>query len=91
MIGLVHIDIREAPDHPIMMPRRYAKVDDLAVGKSFQRSGIGRSLMARAHQRALEQGVREVELNVWEFNRGAIALYEQLGYTTAARRMWITL
>ena len=91
VIGLVHIDIREAPDHPIMTPRRYAKVDDLVVGKSFRRSGIGQSLMAGAHQWALEQGAREVELNVWEFNHGAIALYEKLGYTTAARRMWITL
>ena len=91
VIGLVHIDIREAPDHPIMTPRRYAKVDDLVVGKSFRRSGIGRSLMARAHQWACERGVHQVELNVWEFNQSAIVLYEKLGYTTAARRMWITL
>jgi len=89
--GFVQIDLREAPDRPIMTPRRYAKVDSLVVGKSFRRSGIGRSLMTRAHQWALERGIHEIELNVWEFNRGAIALYEKLGYTTAARRMWITL
>ena len=91
VVGLVQVDIREAPDHPIMMPRRYAKVDSLVVGKEFQRSGIGQSLMKRAHEWAGERGVHEVELNVWEFNQGAIALYEKLGYKTAARRMWTTL
>jgi len=91
VIGLVHVDIREAPDHPIMTPRRYAKVDDLVVGKEFRRFGIGQSLMKRAHQWACERGVHEVELNVWEFNQSAIALYEKLGYKAAVRRMWTTL
>jgi len=91
VVGLVHVDIREAPDHSIMTPRRYAKVDDLVVEKEFQRFGIGQSLMKKAHQWACERGVHEVELNVWEFNQGAIALYEKLGYKTAARRMWATL
>ena len=91
VMGLVQVDLREAPDHPIMTPRRYAKVDSLIVGKEFRRSGIGQSLMKRVHQWACERGVHEVELNVWEFNQGAIALYEKLGYKTAARRMWTTL
>ncbi len=91
VMGLVHVDIREAPDHPIMTPRRYAKVDDLVVGKDFRRFGIGQSLMNTVHQWARERGVHEIELNVWEFNQGAIALYEKLGYKTAARRMWTTL
>ena len=91
VMGLVQVDIREAPDHPIMMPRRYAKVDDLVVGKEFQRSGIGQSLMRRVHQWTCERGVHEVELNVWEFNQSAIVFYEKLGYKTAARRMWTTL
>ena len=91
VMGLVQVDIREAPDHPIMTPRRYAKVDSLIVGKEYRRSGIGQSLMKRVHQWAYERGVHEVELNVWEFNQGAIALYEKFGYKTAARRMWTTL
>jgi ribosomal protein S18 acetylase RimI-like enzyme len=91
VIGFIQVDIREAPVHPIMTPRRYAKVDSLVVGKDFRRSGIGQSLMKRVHQWACERGVHEVELNVWEFNQGAIALYEKLGYKTAVRRMWTTL
>jgi len=37
------------------------------------------------------QGVKEVELNVWEFNQDAISFYEKLGYTTVSRKMWRSL
>ena len=87
LIGLVHILLREAPDIPIMVPRRYAVIDSLAVKEGSRRSGIGRALMERAHQWARDQGAIQVELNVWEFNEGAIAFYEKLGYSTASRKM----
>jgi ribosomal protein S18 acetylase RimI-like enzyme len=29
----------------------------------------------------------DIELNVWEFNRGAMAFYRQLGYRTTSRKM----
>ena len=87
IIGLVHILLREAPDIPIMVPRRYAVIDSLAVKEGSRRSGIGRALMERAHQWARDQGAIQVELNVWEFNEGAIAFYEKLGYSTASRKM----
>lgn len=91
IIGLVHILLRETPDISVMVPRRYAVIDNLVVAKRFRRSGVGQLLMQKAHQWAVSRGVVEVELNVWEFNQGAIAFYEKLGYTTASRRMWKSL
>lgn len=38
---------------------------------------------------ALGKNVNEIELNVWEFNRGAF--YERVGYETMSRRMRIML
>jgi ribosomal protein S18 acetylase RimI-like enzyme len=32
-------------------------------------------------------GLTQIELIVWEFNKGAIAFYEQLGCETAYRQM----
>lgn len=87
IIGFVHICLREPPDIPIMVPRHYASINDLAVRRRFRRSGIGRSLIERAHQWARDKGVTQVELTVWEFNKEAIAFYEKLGYKTASRRM----
>lgn len=88
LLGLVDVRIQATPHIPVFIPRRYAMVDTIVVRRAYQRSGVGRMLMARAEQWAQAQGVDEIDLNVWEFNAGAVAFYEGLGYTTAMRRMW---
>ena len=87
IIGLVYLSQDEAPDQPILMPRRYVSIHTLAVRKGCRHVGVGRALMERAHRWAHDQGVSEIELNVWEFNKMAIQFYEQLGYATASRKM----
>jgi len=72
IIGLVHILVREAPDIPVMVPRRYAVIDDLIVRRNFRRFGVGRALLERAHRWAADKQATQVELNVWEFNQTAI-------------------
>jgi len=91
IVGVLHITIMETPDWPILVPRRYGLIHDLVVRQDYQRLGIGRLLMEKAHGWAMEKGVTQVELTVWEFNEGAIAFYEELGYSTASRRMSIRL
>ncbi|MBC7083150.1 MAG: GNAT family N-acetyltransferase [Firmicutes bacterium] len=86
-VGLVHASIGYAPDLPIVVPRRYVMIHDLVVGKDFRRAGIGRALVERVHEWALARDVAEVELNVWEFNKPALALYKEMGYETVRRRM----
>jgi len=85
--GFIYALIREAPAYPLLVPRRYAVVDTLVVRPAFQRMGAGRELMNRAEEWATSQGVGEVELNVYEFNQGAQALYNHLGYITYSRKM----
>jgi ribosomal protein S18 acetylase RimI-like enzyme len=91
IVGVLHIAIEETPDLPILVPRRYGKIHDLVVRQDYRRLGIGRSLMKKANRWAMEKGVTQVELTVWEFNEGAIAFYEELGYSTASRKMCIRL
>ena len=85
--GFVTVVVRETPDNPVLVSRRYAVVDTLAVRPAFHRTGVGRALMQRAEEWAASQGVNVVELNVHEFNQGAQAFYQRLGYTTLTRRM----
>jgi len=87
IVGEVNVAIRETRDIPILVPRRYAVVDTLIVLQAHRRAGIGRTLMERAQRWALARGAAEVELNVWEFNVGALAFYEALGYRTTRRTM----
>lgn len=85
--GYLNILVTEAKDIPVMVPRRYAVVDQITVDARYRRLGIGRALMEQAERWALEIGAASVELNVYEFNQEAIEFYRALGYKTASRRM----
>ena len=85
IVGLVKVNIREALDYSIMVPRRYAEISSLVVKESVRRLGVGRALMEEAHRWARDKGVNQVELTVWEFNQGARIFYEPLGYSVSTR------
>lgn len=91
ILGAVHAEVRRTPDLPSVIPRRYVRIAMLVVRARFRRLGVGRALLERVHRWALEQGIAQVELLVWEFNQEAIAFYEKLGYETASRLMWKSL
>jgi GNAT superfamily N-acetyltransferase len=88
VLGYVHLALREAENVPVLRPRRYVKIRDLAVAGKYQKSGVGSALMKAAERWASERGIDTIELNVWEFNRGASAFYQKLGYVTSSRYMW---
>lgn len=90
-VAFVRVTAREAPDLPLFVPRRYAMVHELVVHQDWQRRGLGRLLMERAHDWARERQIEQVELTVYEFNAGALALYESLGYAAVSRRLWRSL
>ena len=87
LVGFVVVLLEQAADIPILAPRSYAVVDNLVVDDGMRRRGVGRALMERAESWACKQGATQVELGVYEFNQGAQAMYEALGYEVARRRM----
>jgi GNAT superfamily N-acetyltransferase len=89
LVGLAQVAERAVPEFSCVVPRRYAQVESLVVKASHWRQGIGRSLMEEARRWAAGRGLPRVELGVWEFNQGAIAFYEELGYKVAYRKMWL--
>ncbi len=86
-VGFVNVILRESLSLEILAPRQFAVVDSLGVKASHRRSGIGGELMSCAEQWARLQGASSIELNVFEFNRGAIAFYQRLGYTDLSRKL----
>ena len=91
VIGLVHVNIRESPDIPVLVKRRYAYVSDIIVTEQYRGSSIGRELMDTVEQWALGKGINQVELNVWDFNEPALAFYCKLGYSVSRKNMWKTI
>ncbi|HUM26376.1 MAG TPA: GNAT family N-acetyltransferase [Anaerolineales bacterium] len=87
LAGFVHVLVRDTPVFSIVIPRRYAIVDGIAVKSEFQKHGIGKMLMDKAQEWAETKDAEFMELNVYEFNRNAISFYEGLGYQSSSRKM----
>ncbi len=62
-------------------------IDDICVLKSHQGNGIGRRLFECCKEKAQEKKCKIIELGVWEFNKNAIAFYENCGMTVQVRGM----
>ena len=86
-IGLLLMQLRATPDGDILVPRRYLYVHEIAVLEGYRRRGVGRALMAAAQAIAADQGVQQVELDVWQANAEAKAFYRSLGFETVLCRM----
>ena len=91
VVGLAWVVVRQGPDGPSLVPRRFALVDALGVLEPHRSRGVGRLLMHAAEAWARGKGLAEIELSVAGFNERAIAFYERLGYATMMRRMRRTL
>jgi len=87
LAGYITMTISEAPASPLLTPRTFAKIRNIAVGAAWRRRGIGRALVDRAMRWAGERGVRDFELDVYEFNSGAVAFYESLGFSPLRKTM----
>ncbi len=60
---------------------------DFEVREDLRRKGYGRAIMQTSEQVCRELGVVSIGLNVFGFNLGARALYEQMGYEVTAIKM----
>jgi GNAT superfamily N-acetyltransferase len=80
LAGYAHLETREDPAVPELVPRRWANVVEMAVDPSLRRQGAGRQLMERARDWARGQGCSELRLSVLEFNQSARDFYLRQGY-----------
>ena len=87
IIGAVALIEKSVSATPIRRARKYVEIDSVAVKPSAQRRGIGRALIAAATDWARERSMTDLELNVYEFNEAAAALYRSMGFSTFMRRM----
>ena len=56
-------------------------LDNIYVLPGHRRGGIAAKLFAEVEAWARDQGAVRLELHTWDFNKGAIAMYEQMGMT----------
>ena len=86
-VGHLHVFIRKQLAVPPIKERQLAHIESIVIVKAFQHQGIGRTLLRKAEEWAIQKGMTEIELGVFEFNVRAISIYEKLGYETISRKM----
>ena len=75
------------PENPFMKERDFLDIDEFCVDEACRRQGVATALMAYIRSFAKERGFRRIELNMWEFNKNALAFYEAAGFRTFRRYM----
>lgn len=79
------------PETPYMKERRYIEVDEFGVAAAHRRCGAGRAMFEEILRIAKERGFDRIDLNMWEFNEGALKFYESVGLKTYRRYMECTV
>lgn len=85
--GFACVTMRTRPESPFFNERRFYDVEEFGVDEAFRRQGVGTELFAFIRKDAKKRGFDRVELNMWEFNEGALAFYEAVGFKTYRRYM----
>ena len=75
------------PENPFQYERDFLDIDEFGVDEAFRRQGVATAMIAYIRQFALKKGFQRIELNMWEFNQGALAFYEAAGFSTYRRYM----
>ncbi len=91
VVGYVFLNIKDAPAYNYLILRRVAEISDIAVLRAYNNKGVGHQLFAASTEWAKARGATSLELQVWEFNKNAIAFYERLGMVPINRTMLLSL
>ncbi len=83
--GFVRVVATRTPEGHSLLPRSFARVDELAVALNARREGIGKLLLEAAEGWAREQQLPAMEVTVWAFNEAASQLYEKQGFGVLRR------
>lgn len=87
-LGYVVLRVVRREENPFMYVWRYLYIDQICVQPEHQGRGVGKALMARSEQTALEKGLDFVGLDSWEFNIEAHQFFRSQGYQIYNLRMW---
>lgn len=91
VLGYVFCMIVKTKDHAVFKDIRSLYIDDFCIDTSLRGQHIGKKLFEAVKNYAYEIGVYNIDLNVWEFNAGAIEFYQKCGFATQSRRMELIL
>lgn len=85
--GFAVLEVVDRPESPYSLARSFLRVVEFGVDKACRRQGIGTQMFDYIKQIAAERDLGTIELDMWEFNDGALKFYESVGFKTYRRYM----
>lgn len=85
--GFAVVEYIEKPQSPFYNSRKFYHVEEFGVDENVRRKGVATALIAFMKEDALRRGYKKIELDMWEFNDGALSFYEKVGFRTYRRFM----
>lgn len=89
--GLASVEYIDHLGNAYNVPRKRYHVEEFGVDPAYHRRGVGSALIQFLKMDAKAGGYPKIELDMWEFNAGALAFYEDVGFTTYRRYMELNL
>ena len=66
---------------------KYGYIDAIYVKEEERGKGMGRELLKMAEEFLASQGIKWVELDIYERNVQSVGFYEKMGFKILSRRM----
>ncbi|MFV9831374.1 GNAT family N-acetyltransferase [Bacillus stercoris] len=79
--GYVKVNIDHAQSEE--MGAESLEIERIYIKNNFQKHGLGKHLLNKAIEIALERNKKNIWLGVWEKNENAIAFYKKMGFVQA--------
>ncbi|MGG1720477.1 GNAT family N-acetyltransferase, partial [Bacillus wiedmannii] len=76
--GYVKVNTNDAQSEE--MGDESLEIERIYIKSTFQKHGLGKHLLNRAIEIAIEHNKKKIWLGVWEKNENAIAFYKKMGF-----------
>ncbi len=87
IVGFATVQYIHKAESAFQQARSFYHIEEFGVDKEHRRRGIATRLMDFMRNDAVGRGFEKIELDMWEFNEGALRFYENIGFLTYRRHM----
>ena len=87
IVGFAVVQYIVRPESPYNKERKFFHIEEFGVDENYRRKGIATAIIDFVKEDAKKRSFKKIELDMWEFNDGALAFYESIGLKTFRRYM----
>ena len=87
-VGYVWAAFEKKPETPFKYERNYFYIHQIVVHEQYRHQNIGNQLLNEITHIANQNGIKEIALDSWSFNKNAHRVFEKNGFITYKINMW---